>query len=87
LKPKYFVSEMMLENIGVWTIISGSKLHAVPPIKFNIDLVKYIVLAAADDPEWQEAYNAIKDGNPSINVKYLHGALYYKERLWIPANG
>ena len=85
LKPEHFVLEMTLEDIGVRTVIAGSKLHAVPPIKFNTELMERVVTAAADDQEWQEAYNAAKDGNPSANVEYLHGALYYKGRLWIPA--
>jgi hypothetical protein len=76
LKPEYFVLEMMLKDIGVWTVISGSKLQAVPPIKFNADFMKRIVTAVRNDQEWQEAYNAARDGNPSANVKYLYEALY-----------
>jgi hypothetical protein len=48
----------MLEGIGLWTVISGSNLHAVPPIKFNADLMECVVTAATEDQEWQEAYNA-----------------------------
>jgi hypothetical protein len=75
----------MLEGIGMQTVISGSKLHAVPPIKFNVDLMEGVVTATTEDQEWQDAYNVAKDSNPSINVEYLHGALYYKGRLWILA--
>jgi hypothetical protein len=85
LKPEYFVFEIMLEGIGMRTVISGLKLHVVPLIKFNADLMKRVVTAATEDQEWQEAYNVARDGNPSANVKYLYGALYYKARLWIPA--
>jgi hypothetical protein len=42
----------MLEGIGMRTVISGSKLHAVPPIKFNADLMEHIVMAAMEDQEW-----------------------------------
>jgi hypothetical protein len=81
LKMEYVVSEKMLEDIGVQTIISGLQLHTVPLIKFDINLVNYIVLAAANDLEWQEAYNIAKDSNLRINIEYLHRALYFKERL------
>jgi hypothetical protein len=73
--------EIRLEGIGMRTVISGSKLHTVPLIKFNADLMERVVTAATEDQEWQDAYNAIKDSNPSINIEYLHGALYYKRRL------
>jgi hypothetical protein len=36
-------------------VISGSKLHAVPLIKFNADLMERIVTAAIEDQEWQDA--------------------------------
>jgi hypothetical protein len=48
---------MILEGIGMWLVISGSKLLAVPPIKFNADLMECVVMAATDNQEWQEAYN------------------------------
>jgi hypothetical protein len=67
------------------TLISGWKLHAVPPIKFNAELMECVVTAAIEDQEWKDAYNASKDGNPSTNIEYLHRVLYHKERLWIPA--
>jgi hypothetical protein len=66
-------------------MISGSKLHAVPLITFNVDLMRCVVMAAMEDQEWNDAYNTAKDSNPSANVEYLHWALYYKGRLWIPA--
>jgi hypothetical protein len=72
LKPEHFISEITLEGIGMQTVISGSKLHTVPPIKFNADLMECIVTAATEDQEWQDAYNAAKDGNASANVEYLH---------------
>jgi hypothetical protein len=67
------------------TVISGSKLHLGPPIKFNVAMIELVIMAAMEDQEWQDPYNAIKDGNPSTNIDYLHRALYYKGRLWIPA--
>jgi hypothetical protein len=85
LKLESFVSEIMLESIRIPTVISGSKLHVVPPIKFNADLMKYVVTATMEDQEWQDAYNAAKDSNSSANIEYLYRALYYKGRLWIPA--
>jgi hypothetical protein len=63
----------------MWTIISGSKLHAVSPIKFNADLMERVVMAAMEDQEWHEAYHAVMDSNPSGNVKYLYGALHYQK--------
>jgi hypothetical protein len=81
LKPEYFVSEISLEGIGIWTVILGSKLHTVPPIKFNADLMEHVVMAATEDLECHDAYNAAKDGNPHTNVEYLYGALYYKGKL------
>jgi hypothetical protein len=80
----FFISEMTLEDIRIWTLISGSKLHSVPPIKFNADLIEGVVMAAMNDQEWQESYNAAKDINPSPNVEDLHGAHYYQGRSWIP---
>jgi hypothetical protein len=44
-----------------------------------------ISMATMEDQEWQEAYNVARDSNPSINIEYLYGALYYNERQWIPA--
>jgi hypothetical protein len=81
LKPEYFGSEIMLEGIGTQTVISGSKLHAVPAIKFNADMVEDIVTAAMEDQDWPEAYTGARDSNPNANVEYLYGAFYYKERL------
>jgi hypothetical protein len=66
-------------------VISGLKRHAVSPSKFNANLIESVVMATTNDQEWQEAYNVARDGNPSTNVEYLYGALYHKERLWIPA--
>jgi hypothetical protein len=71
----------MREGIRMWTVISGSKLHTVPLIKFNADLMERIVMATTEIQEWQDAYNVAKDGNPNLNVEYLHGSLYYKGRL------
>jgi hypothetical protein len=85
LKPEHFVSEIMLEGIRMWTVILQLKLHAVPQIKFNTDLIERVVTAATEDQEWQDAYNVAKDCNPCINIAYLHEALYYKGSLWIPA--
>jgi hypothetical protein len=75
---EYFISEMTVEDIGVRTLISGSKLVAVPPIKFNSDLIEYVVSVASIDQEWQEASNAASDSNLSSNIEYLYGALSYK---------
>jgi hypothetical protein len=74
----------MLEGIGLWTVILGSKLHAVPPIKFTADLKERVVTATTEDQEWVDTYNAAKDGNSSANIEYLHRALYDKAMLWIP---
>jgi hypothetical protein len=41
----------MLENIEVLTVISGSKLQAELIIKFYIDLIEPVVLAATDNLE------------------------------------
>jgi hypothetical protein len=41
----------MLEGIGMRTVISGSKLRSVPPIKFYTDLMEGIVMAAMEDQE------------------------------------
>jgi hypothetical protein len=71
----------MLEGNGMQTVISGSKLHTVPQIKFNTDLMERVVIVAMEDQEWEDAYNTTKDGNPSTNVEYLYEACYYKERL------
>jgi hypothetical protein len=78
LKPEHLISEIMLEGIGMQTVISGSKLHIVPPIKFNTTLNKCIVMATIEDQEWQDAYNTVKDNNPYANIDYLHGARHYK---------
>jgi hypothetical protein len=61
----------MLENIRVWIVILGLKSHIVPLIKFITDLVIYISLEAANDLEWSEANNTIKNGNARTNVIYL----------------
>jgi hypothetical protein len=85
LKPEHFVSKIMLESIGMRTVISESILYAVLQIKFNADLMECVDTAATEDQEWQYAYNTAKDDNLSIHVEYLHKILYYKERLWISA--
>jgi hypothetical protein len=72
LKPEHFISEIMLDGIGMRTVISGSKLHAVPPIKFNADLIECIITAAREDQELQYVYKAAKDSTASTNVEYLH---------------
>jgi hypothetical protein len=51
LKPEHFISEITLEGIGMWSVISGSKLHVVLPIKFNADLMESVVTAATEDQE------------------------------------
>jgi hypothetical protein len=83
---KISAREPLLEGIGIRTLISGLKLYAVPPINFNADLMEHVGTAAMKVQEWQHAYNVAKDSNPRANLEILHGALYYKERLWIPAN-
>jgi hypothetical protein len=83
LKPEQLVLKIMLEGIGIRIMILGSKLHAVPPIKFNEDLIECIVTAAMEDQEEQDANNTAKDGNPSIHIEYLPSAFYYKGRLLI----
>jgi hypothetical protein len=60
------------------TVISGSKLHIVTLIKFNVDLMECVVTAATEDQEWQDAYNAVKNSNPSVNIEYFHRAFSYK---------
>jgi hypothetical protein len=72
LKPEHFVSEIMLKGIGMQTVTSGSKPHAVYLIKFNADLMDCVVPAATDEQEWQDAYNGARDDNPSVNVQYLY---------------
>jgi hypothetical protein len=79
LKPEHFISERTLEDIRMRTVISGSKHHAVLPRKFNADLMEYVVMAATEDHECQEAYNAARDSNPSTNIEYLYGALFTNE--------
>jgi hypothetical protein len=49
LKPEYFVLEIILEGIGMQTVISGSKLHTVRQIKFNADLIERVVTATTED--------------------------------------
>jgi hypothetical protein len=51
LKPEHFVWEITLEGIGIQTVISGSKLHAVLPITFNADLMECVFMAAMEDQE------------------------------------
>jgi hypothetical protein len=84
LKPEHFILEITLEGIGMQTVISEPKLYAVSLIKFNADLIEYVVTAAIEDQKWQDTYNTAKNGNPRGNVEYLDGAFYYKERLLIP---
>jgi hypothetical protein len=81
LKPEYFVTEMILDGIELWKVILGSDYHAVPPIKFNPDLIECVVRATMDDQEWKEAYNAGKNSNPSVHIDYLYRALDYNRRL------
>jgi hypothetical protein len=66
------------------TVISGSKLHILPPITFNADLIDHVITAATEDQEWQAAYNAARDSNLTANIEYLYRALYYRGRLCIP---
>jgi hypothetical protein len=51
LKPAHFISEITLEGIGMWTVISESKFHAVSSIKFNADLMECVVMAVTEDQE------------------------------------
>jgi hypothetical protein len=39
LKPKHFISHIIFESITIQTVISESKLQAVPPIELNRELV------------------------------------------------
>jgi predicted HTH domain antitoxin len=77
LKRNHFISELMLKDIAVQIVTLGSKLHAVSPSEFNIDLMERIVTAATYNQEWQQADNEAKDCNPSTNIEYLYRALYY----------
>jgi hypothetical protein len=83
LKPEHLVSEITLEGIGMWTVISGSKMHTVPPIKFNGNLIERVAMATMEDQKWQKFYNTARDTNPNTNLDYFYGALSYKGRLWI----
>jgi hypothetical protein len=44
-----------------------------------------VVMATTENQDWQDTYNTAKDGNPSANIEYLPGALYFNARLWILA--
>jgi hypothetical protein len=52
LKPEQFLSEILVEVSGLRPVIAGSKLQAVPQIKFDTDLMKRVVPAATEDQEW-----------------------------------
>jgi hypothetical protein len=84
VNPVHFFTEIILESIGIQTVISGSELHPVPLIKFHADLMEYVNMAAMEDQEWQVAYNVAKDSNPIANAEYLPGCLSYKAWQWIP---
>jgi hypothetical protein len=71
----------MLEGIEMPTVIPGSIFQAVPPIKFNVDLMECVVTATMENQECQDPYNPAKEGNPGTNVEYFYSALYYKGRL------
>jgi hypothetical protein len=45
-----------------------------------------VVTAAMNNQGEQKAHNATSDCNPSTNLKYSYGALYYKGRVSILAN-
>jgi hypothetical protein len=57
LKPKHFISEILLDAIGIRTVSSGLNLHAVSRVGFNADLMECVVPVATEDPEWQDTYN------------------------------
>jgi hypothetical protein len=82
LRSEHLVSGLMLEGIGIWTVISGLNLTMVPQNNFNAALIEYGVTAAMDDHEGQNIYNAAKDSNPSANIEYLHDTLYFNKRVW-----
>jgi hypothetical protein len=85
LKPYHFVLDITLKGIGLQSEISGSKIHPVHTMTFTAYFRERIVWAAMEEYESQDAYNARNDGNPIPNIEYLHRALYYKGRIWIPA--
>jgi hypothetical protein len=47
-------------------------------------MIDRVVTAATENQDWQDAYNTSKNSNTSANVEYVHRALYYIGRLWIP---
>jgi hypothetical protein len=51
LKPVCFISEMMLEDSGVRTVISGSKLYVVSPLKFDAELMECVLTLTTNDQE------------------------------------
>jgi hypothetical protein len=51
LKPQYFNVEITLEGNDIRILVSGSKLHPVPPIKFIIYLMEYVVMGVTEVQE------------------------------------
>ena len=65
-------------------VVTWAKLLASPVVTFRSEFPESVGLAATTDTAWQEEYVQAMEGNPSKDVTYEHGMLYYQGCLWIP---
>ena len=67
-------------------VLSLAKLRAVPLVQFIPDFLERVVTAASNHTDCQDDYYRATSGEPSAEMIYINGILYYKGRLWIPDN-
>jgi hypothetical protein len=65
-------------------IISSVRLQQFPVVKFDTSFIERIVQLAREDAAWTAELQKASAGDPSANVTMVGGALYFKNRLWIP---
>ena len=65
-------------------MVSWAKFLASPVVTFRSEFLESVVLAATNDTMWQEEYVRAMEGNPSKDVTYEHGTLYYQGPFRIP---
>ena len=80
----YMESRSLHRSEEEMVVVSWAKLLASPVVTFRSEFLESVVLAGITNTVWQVEYVRVMEDNPSKDVSYEHGSLYYRERLCVP---
>lgn len=81
LRPDQLVTDRSEGGVGR---ISSARLLAMNRVTFAPAFIKQIAALGQKDPVWIKKFGEATENNGEKHVTLLDGALYYRNRLWIP---